>query len=69
MTIHARDDFEATLDAAVLQDARVLLATRADSKLIDVKSGGPVRLGFPPSSEAGKNTNLWVWSIDQITVE
>ena len=69
MTIHAKDDFEATVHAAVLQDARVLLATRADSKLIDVKSGGAVPRGFPPSSEAGKNTNLWAWSIDQITVE
>ena len=66
--IHALDDFEATIDAAVLRQAGVLLATRVDGKLIDLKSGGPVRLVFPPSSEAGKDTNNWVWSIDQITV-
>ena len=68
VTIHALDDFKATMDASVLREAGVLLATRVDGKTIDVKSGGPVRLVFPPSSEAGKDTNLWVWSIDQITV-
>ena len=67
--IHALDDFEATLDAAVLREPGVMLATRTDGKVIDVKSGGPVRLVFPPSSEAGKDTSAWVWSIDQITVQ
>ena len=69
VNIHALDDFEATLDAAVLREAGVLLATRADGKVLEVASGGPVRLVFPPSSEAGKDTNNWVWSIDQITVQ
>jgi len=69
VNIHAVDDFEATLSVAVLREAGVLLATRADGKLIELKSGGPVRLVFPPSSAAGKDTNNWVWSIDQITVE
>jgi len=69
VTIHALDDFTATVDIAVLREAGVLLATRADGKAIEVKAGGPVRLIFPPSSEAGKDTNLWVWSIDQITVK
>jgi hypothetical protein len=69
VTIHALDDFEATLDVAVLREAGVLLATRADGKLLELKAGGPVRLVFPPSSKAGKDTNLWVWSIDQITVK
>jgi hypothetical protein len=68
VNIHAVDDFEATLSVAVLREAGVLLATRADGKLMEVKSGGPVRLVFPPTSEAGKDTNNWVWSIDQITV-
>ena len=67
--IHALDDFEATVDAAVLREAGVLISTRADGKLIDVKSGGPVQLVFPPSSEADKDTYLRVWSIDHITVK
>jgi len=68
VTIHALDDFKATVSIATLREPGVLLATRVNGKAIDLKSGGPVRLVFPPSSEAGKDTNLWVWSIDQITV-
>lgn len=67
--IHALDDFEATLSVAALREAGVLLATKADGKPLELKSGGPVRLVFPPSVEAGKDTNNWVWSIDEITVK
>jgi len=69
VNLHALDDFEATLSVAVLREAGVLLATRADGKPLELKSGGPVRLVFPKSSTAGKDTNNWVWSIDQITVK
>jgi hypothetical protein len=69
ITLHALDDYEVTLDAAVLQEPGVMLATRADGKPIDVADGGPVRLVFPASSDSGKDTGLWVWSIDTITVE
>jgi len=68
VTIHALDDFHATVNTATLREPGVLLATRVNGKTIDLKSGGPVRLVFPPSSAAGKDTNLWVWSIDLITV-
>ena len=69
MTIHALDDYQATLDTAVLREPGVLLATKVDGKDIALKSGGPVRLVFPASSKEGKDTDLWVWSIDQITVK
>jgi len=69
VTIHAVDDFKATMKTTTLREPGVLLATRVNGKAIDLKSGGPVRLVFPPSSAAGKDTNLWVWSIDQITVK
>ena len=68
VTIHALDDYQVTLDSAVLREPGVMLATRADGKPIDGASGGPVRLVFPASSASGKDTDLWVWSIDQITV-
>jgi len=68
VTLHALDDYEVTLDAAVLREPGVMLATQADGKPIDVASGGPVRLVFPASSASGKDTDLWVWSIDEITV-
>jgi hypothetical protein len=69
VNIHALDDFQANLSVAVLRDSGVLLATRADGKLIELKNGGPVRMVFPPSAPTGKDTNNWVWSIDQITVK
>ena len=69
VTLHALDGYEVTFDAAVLQEPGVLLATQADGEHIDLAAGGPVRLVFPASSEAGEDTDLWVWSIDQITVE
>ena len=69
ITVHALDDYEVTLDAAVLREPGVMLATHADGKPIDGASGGPVRLVFPASSESGGDSDLWVWSIDQITVE
>jgi hypothetical protein len=69
ITLHALDDYEVTLDVTVLQEPGVMLATQADGKPIDGASGGPVRLVFPASSESGKDSDLWVWSIDLITVE
>lgn len=69
LTVHALDDYEVTFDAAVLRDEGALLATRVDGKVIDVSAGGPVRMVFPAASEVGKDTDLWVWSIDQILVE
>jgi hypothetical protein len=69
VTIHALDDYEATLDTDVLREPGVLLATRVDGKAIELDAGGPVRLIFPASSKIGKDTDLWVWSIDHISVE
>ena len=60
MTVHALDDYEATLDVAVLSEPGVMLATQVDGKAIDIASGGPVRLVFPPSSKEGKDSDLWV---------
>jgi len=67
--LHALDDYEVILDLAVLAEPGVMLATHADGKPIDGASGGPARLVFPAESESGKDTDLWVWSIDHITVE
>jgi len=69
VTVHALDDYEVTFKVATLRDQGALLATRVDGEAIDVSEGGPVRLVFPASSKAGKDTDLWVWSIDKITVE
>jgi DMSO/TMAO reductase YedYZ molybdopterin-dependent catalytic subunit len=46
----------------------VLLATKADGAAIPLGKGGPIRLVFPPDAPAGKNKDLWIWSIDSMTI-
>jgi hypothetical protein len=69
VTIHALDDYRATMKTSVLREPGVLLATRVSGEPIELDSGGPVRLVFPASSTIGKDSDLWVWSIDHISVE
>jgi hypothetical protein len=66
--LHALDDYEVDLRVADFADRRVLLATKADGAPIPIKKGGPIRLVFPADSTVGKNRDLWIWSIDAITV-
>jgi hypothetical protein len=66
--LHALDDYKVELKVADLMAPGVLLATRADGAPIPIAKGGPVRLVFPPDSQAGRNKDLWIWSIDTITV-
>ena len=69
LTVHAADDYEVTFDAATLRNEGALLATHVGGRPIEVTAGGPVRIVFPASSKTGKDTDVWVWSVDQILVE
>lgn len=66
--VHALDDYERTLAVDVLREPGVLLATREGGQEIPLPNGGPVRLVFPENSEAGADPDLWVWSVDRLTV-
>jgi DMSO/TMAO reductase YedYZ molybdopterin-dependent catalytic subunit len=66
--LHALDDYKVDLRVADLADRRVLLATKADGAAIPVRKGGPIRLIFPADSSVGKNKDLWIWSVDSITL-
>lgn len=66
--VHALDDYERTLTVDDLRQPGVLLATREGGEEISLPNGGPVRLVFPKDSEAGADPDLWVWSIDRLTV-
>jgi hypothetical protein len=68
VTIHALDDYHTTMTAEKLRSSGVLLATRVGGRSIALDAGGPVRMVFPASAKIGKDTDLWVWSIDRITV-
>lgn len=66
--VHALDDYERTIDIDVLREPGVLLATREAGEEIPVLNGGPVRLVFPEGSTAGADPDLWVWSVDRLSV-
>ena len=67
--VHALDDYERTIGIDVLREPGVLLATREAGAEIPVPNGGPVRLVFPEGSAAGADPDLWVWSVDRLTVK
>ncbi len=66
--LHALDDYKVELAMADFADRRVLLATKAEGERIPVAKGGPIRLIFPADSPVGKNRDLWIWSVDSMTV-
>jgi hypothetical protein len=66
--MHALDDYKVDFKVADLMAPGVLLATRADGAPIPVAEGGPILLVFPPDSAAGKNRDIWIWSVDSVTV-
>jgi hypothetical protein len=66
--LHALDDYKVDLKVSDIADPDILLAVKADGAWIPVDSGGPIRLVFPADSAVGKNKDVWIWSIDSITV-
>jgi hypothetical protein len=66
--VHAIDDYKVTFKLADLMAPGVLLATKAGGAPIPVADGGPIRLVFPPDSAVGKNRDIWIWSIDSMTI-
>lgn len=66
--LHALDDYKVDLKVSDIADPDILLATKADDARIPVGSGGPIRLVFPADSAVGKNKDMWIWSIDSISV-
>jgi DMSO/TMAO reductase YedYZ molybdopterin-dependent catalytic subunit len=66
--MHALDDYKVDFKLADLMVPGVLLATKADGTTIPTGKGGPIRLVFPPDSAAGRNKDVWIWSIDSMTI-
>lgn len=67
--VHALDDYERTIGTDVLRRPGVLLATREAGEEIPIRNGGPVRLVFLHGSPSGADPDLWVWSVDRLTVK
>jgi hypothetical protein len=66
--LHALDDYKVDFKVSDLMAPGVLLATKANGAAIPLGKGGPIRLVFPPDAAAGKNKDLWIWSIDSMTI-
>lgn len=65
---HAVDDYQVDLAVADLAKGQVLLADTADGAAIALDKGGPVRIVFADGSARGRNEDLWIWSLDQLTL-
>jgi hypothetical protein len=67
--ITALDDYAVDLTVADIKAGGIMLATRAgDGSAIPIDEGGPTRIVFMDSVEAGANADQWVWSIKSIEV-
>jgi hypothetical protein len=64
----ALDDYKVELSVADLRAGGVILATRADSELIPLDHGGPMRVIFLENVEAGRNPDQWIWSLAHVVV-
>lgn len=58
----AYNEYAVTLPATILRHQGVVLATRADGKLIPLDKGGPSRIVFTDDHPDTKNESLWIWS-------
>lgn len=66
--LHALDDYRVDFKVSDLMAPWVLLATRPTVHPFPSARVGPIRLVFPPDAPAGKNKDLWIWSIDSMTI-
>ena len=64
----ALDDYKIQLPMSEFEKTDVLLATRANGAHMSVVDGGPTRIVFPPDSELGRNTDMWIWNVDETVV-
>ena len=69
MRLTALDDYEVTLPMEDLLAGDALLATSADGERLAVEDGGPTRVVFLPQSVAGRNQDLWIWSVAEMVAE
>lgn len=65
----ALDDYRVVLTAEEISAGGIILAVEADGAGIPIESGGPVRVVFVDGSEAGANTDNWIWSLERITAQ
>lgn len=66
--ITALDDYKVDLSMDEIGDSDILLAPKADGSHMSVAEGGPTRIVFPPKSAAGRNPDLWIWSVESMVV-
>ena len=64
--MHALDDYQVDFKLTDVAASRMLLATKADGKPIPVGKAGPIRIVFPDDATLGRNSDLWIWSVNQM---
>ncbi|HEX9824089.1 MAG TPA: molybdopterin-dependent oxidoreductase [Actinomycetota bacterium] len=70
--IVALDDYRVSIPIDEIHRWPVLLATRADGEVIGVESGGPSRIIYPygtfPEIDGVTHDDLWIWSVERMTI-
>ena len=73
LTWTALDDYEVSYSGDEARANGGFLATRVDDQTIGIAEGGPVRIVFTEASDGdallANDSNQWIWSLDNITVE
>ena len=65
----ALDDYSVDLTIEQVDAGGILLATRtAEGEPLSIEQGGPTRIIFLDGVAAGVNTDLWIWSLKEISV-
>jgi len=63
------DDYQVTFSGGAAAREDAMLATRVDGEPISVADGGPTRIVFPDSDgPLGRDSNQWIWSIENVSV-
>lgn len=68
--VHMRavDDYEVTFTIEDIRAGGMILATQAEGQPLAIESGGPARVIFLDQTPGAENTDLWIWSVTEITV-
>lgn len=61
------DDYHITFTPQQLDHA--VLALREDGAPIGLDNAGPTRIVFAPDSDIGDNPDLWIWSLESLSLQ
>ena len=65
----ALDDYSVDLAAADVSPSEAMLAFEEEGEPIKIRNGGPVRIVFLGEGAISANSDMWIWSVNRMTVQ